>query len=242
MTSDNPIFQLCKSIREQTLFLNNADEKNILDEAFGHVTRLKYKKGEMIFRAGGYPKGVFMLYKGKIKIFRVGMDGKEVITFLAGAGDLIGYLPALSDGLYKNFASALEDSELYLINKEYFLQLIHKIPSIYSYVTKLVSRDIRIAEKRELALSHKSVRQRVAESLLMVKKIYGQEDGNDSALNVNLSRQDWANFVGTVKETLIRQLINLKNEKIIELDGKRIKILNEKKLLEAIYPLPLSTN
>jgi CRP-like cAMP-binding protein len=187
-----------------------------------------YKKNETIFKEHGYASGVYCINKGKIKITMLGDEGKEQILRLAKPGDIIGYKALLSGETYSASAITLEDCNVCFIPKEIFLQILQKDASLSFEVMKLLSDELRKAEEKITHLAQKPVRERMAETILFLKETYGIDAENN--INVSLSRDDIANLVGTATETAIRLLSEFNKDNLIELSGKKIKILNISKL------------
>lgn len=191
-----------------------------------------YKKGQVVFNAGAYPHGLFCVKEGKIKIFRIGDEGKEQIVRLAREGDILGYRALLSGDKYASSAEVIEDSKICFIPSQAFLKILEGNGILSMQLMKLLSQDLKNAEHKMIDLAQKPVRERVAEALLYLKQTYGlTEDGQ--TINVVLSREDIANIVGTATETTIRLLSELKNDQVIALNGKRISILNQQLLIKA---------
>jgi CRP/FNR family transcriptional regulator len=188
-----------------------------------------YKKGQVIFYEGNHPKGIFVVYTGKVKVYKLGSNAKDQIVRLAKPGDVLGYRSLMSEDRYHASAAALEDSVVCFIPKDLLMQLMSRNSSLPINLMKLLSHDLAGAEKKMVELTQKPVRERVAEALLMLKDIYGLEkDGK--TLNVVMSREDIANFVGSTTETTIRTLSDLKEEGVIQMDKKKIVIENMPKL------------
>ncbi|MBZ4191056.1 Crp/Fnr family transcriptional regulator [Niabella sp. 3A5MI-3] len=187
------------------------------------------KKGQVIFAESGTPRGLFCIGRGKIKLSATGLDGKEQILRLANTGDIIGYRSLLSNDRYHCTATALEDVEYCYIEKECFLHFVHSNPDFCSAVFQKISADLRNAEELIVSMSQKNVRERMAEALLFLKATYGLES-DGTTLNIQLSRTELADYVGTSTESAIRILSEFNHDKLICLSGKKIKLLNEEKL------------
>ncbi|MBR2648911.1 MAG: Crp/Fnr family transcriptional regulator [Sediminibacterium sp.] len=184
-----------------------------------------YKKGQYIFNEGGIPSGLFCVNSGKIKLSIVGYDGKEQILRLAKAGDILGYRALISNERYHSSAIALEDTSLCIIDKQYFFSQLEQEPKLMLEVARKMSADLKKAEEHIVSLSQKNVRERLAEALLFLKATYGlQED--KSTINVKLSREEIADYIGTSTESCIRLLSEFNQDGIIDLHGKSIKIIN----------------
>ena len=216
---------------------NFAGINNFINEAKG-IDSLKklseerdirnYKKKEDIYKEGTYPKGIYFINKGKIKIYQTNELGKELITELHKEGEFFGYLSLLQDEKYTNSATALEDAEVLMIPKEDFFALIYKNAEVSRRFIEMLSDNLREKEKQLMKLAYNSVRKRVAEALVNLSDKYKKED--EQKFSMNVSREDLANMVGTATETVIRTLSDFKEDKLIEIAGSSITILNYDKL------------
>jgi CRP/FNR family transcriptional regulator, polysaccharide utilization system transcription regulator len=198
-------------------------------DAIGHVNSIKdshiCRKGQIIFYEGNHPKGVYVIYSGKVKVSKLGSNAKEQIVRLARPGDVLGYRSLVSGDRYYASAAALEDSVICFIPKKEFFALLEKSGTLSMKLMKLLSNDLATAERKMVELVQKPVRERLAEALLILKEVYGVEkDGK--TLNISLTREDIANFVGTTTETAIRLLSDFKDQHLIVLDKKKI-IIND---------------
>ncbi len=187
-----------------------------------------YKKKEAVFSEGSYPTGIYFINKGKVKTFKTNIDGKEFITGLHKEGDFIGYLALLEEGKYSESAAVLEDAEVCLISKDDFFTLIYKNPSVSKKFIKMLSDNLAEKENELLKLAYNSVRKRVAEALITLKKRYQKDSTKDFTMSI--SREDLSNIAGTSPETAIRTLSDFKEEKLIQINGGSITILNPDKL------------
>lgn len=190
-----------------------------------------YKKGQEIFTEGYYPYGLFCVTGGKIKIVQVGETGREQIVRFAKEGDIMGYRALLSGDKYSCSGIALEPTNVCFIPKDIFMNVLHRDSGLAFEMLKLLGTDLRKAESRITDLAQKPVRERLAESILFLKETYGFEaDGN--TLNVTLSREELANIAGTATETAIRLLSEFKSDRILELPGKKIRIIDMEALVK----------
>ncbi|MEZ5006895.1 MAG: response regulator [Chitinophagales bacterium] len=191
---------------------------------------IKYKKGETIYREGAYPREIFMIEAGKVKLSKFNDDGRKLVTHLFNSGDFFGYLPLLENTKYKEDAIAFEDSEIYRISKSDFLDLVHKNRMVANKFLQMISNDLAETEERLLQLAYDSVRKKSADALIMLAKKFSER--KEGQLRVNASREDLADMAGTATESLIRALADFKEDKLIEIDPKTkdIIILNEKGL------------
>ena len=187
-----------------------------------------YKKKDDIYREGSYPKGIYFVNKGKVKIYHSNDMGKELITELHKEGDFFGYVSLLQDEKYTSSATALEDSEVYMIPKEDFFALIYKNAEVSRKFIEILTNNLHENQKQLVRLAYNSVRKRVAEALVKLSDKYKKE--GEQKFSMNVSREDLANLVGTATETVIRTLSDFKEDKFIEISGGTITILNYDKL------------
>jgi CRP/FNR family transcriptional regulator len=179
----------------------------------------------VLFLQDTKPHGLYCIKKGKVKIFRRGSEGKEQIVRLAADADVVGYRALLSEESYQCGATALEETTLCYVPRQALKQIMENNVNIYKKMISLLSNDLKNAESKISELAQKPVRERVAETLMVLKNKYGLE-ADGATLNVVLSREELANLVGTATESLIRILSDFKKEGIIELDQKKIRIVD----------------
>lgn len=193
-----------------------------------------YKKGQLIFHEGGKPSGLYCIHEGKIKIAKMGSDGKEQIVRLAKPGDVIGYRALMADTNYSASAVALEDAVICFIPRSQFMELISSNVDFASGLMKLLSNALGEAEERMVQMAYKPVRERLAEALLLLQKTYQQREGEDK-FTISISREDLASIVGTAKETTIRLLSDFKDEQLIATKGSSITIIDPEKLYKICH-------
>ncbi|WP_268122151.1 Crp/Fnr family transcriptional regulator [Roseivirga pacifica] len=220
--------QFCKS-RENSLFSDLPDEDlGILSE---HKSCVTYKKGQTLFYEETRPMGVFCINHGKVKVYKMGSNGKEQILYIAKGGDFLGYRALLSEEFYAASATVIEPAAVCFIPKSDFLTILNRNPAFFQKLMKAVCHDLGVMEERLANIAQKSVRERLAGTILMLKETYGMEGGESELIDIMLSREDLANIVGTATETVIRLLSEFKNDGLIELQGKKIKVVDQKRLL-----------
>jgi len=184
-----------------------------------------YKKAETIFYTGRQPTGIFCLFNGKIKISKMGFDGKEQIVRFVLPGQLLGIRALLTGRTYMAFARTLEDSTVCYINKEYFSKITDKYPEIKNCMLTTLGQLLEEAEERMTSMAQKPVRERLAETLLFLNNIYKPEENpkiNNSEATIVLPREDLANIVGTATETVIRLLSDFKTDNLLAINGRKI--------------------
>lgn len=193
--------------------------------------KLSFKRGQKIFEEGAYPHGLYCVTSGKIKLSQIGSDGKEQIIHLVKNGDVIGYNAVLTNDKFSCTATALEESTVCFIPAGVFTKMVEKNARLTFRILRLFSNDLKSAEKTVTHIAQKKVKERLAEGILLLKENYGFEN-DGSTINITITREELANIVGTARESVIRLLAELDRDQVIALNGKRIKILNPRKLQE----------
>lgn len=218
---------LCDHLKESLFNGLTVDE---LSRINNHKTCIQYKKGQNIFYEGTRPMGLYCVNAGKVKVYKNNLQGKEYILYISKPGDFLGYRALLSEEFYAASATVLEDAKICFIQKEDFFEVLQKNPIFMKKVVKSICSEMGIMETKMAELAHKSVRERLAGSLLMLKETYGMEGEASELIDINLSREDLASIVGTATETVIRLLSEFKNEGLIAFEGKKIRVLEPIKL------------
>ena len=186
------------------------------------------KKGEPIFDEGERLKGVFCIKDGVCKVSKMSENGRNQIISLVTKGDLLGERSLISDEASNLKAVALNDMEVCFIPKEEIMKDLSKNPTFSMSVLKDMANTLKQADNVIVDMAQKTVKQRLAETLLKLQDKFGSNSEN--TINVHLSREDIANIIGTATESAIRLLSDLKKRKIIEFKGKNISIINRNEL------------
>lgn len=189
-----------------------------------------YKKGQILFHEGTRPMGIFCINRGKVKIYKLGSDGKEQIIHIAGSGDVLGYKAMLGEENYPVSGETLEESNICFIPKNNFITILEKSPELYQRLLKKVCHEMGAMTEKITNLAQKSVRERMALTLVMLNDTYGLDAMDNGPVTLNLTREDLANIVGTATETLIRLLHDFKEEGLVKTDGRKIVIVDPKGL------------
>ncbi len=190
--------------------------------------RMQFKKGQVIFCEGNTPLGVFFVRQGKIKISKLGSDGKEQIIRIAAPNEMLGYTDIVSHTKYSTSAKAIEDTVLMFVSKQQFWSMIKEQPDLFENFILLLSMDLKEAENKIADLAYKPVRGRLADALIYLTNKFSEE--NADLHHISITRSDLACYVGTAKETVNRLLSEFRHENLVETDGTKINILNFKGL------------
>lgn len=204
--------------------LEAVDLKNITD----HKACVSFKKGETIMEEGSRPKGVFCIHTGKVKLSKLGTEGKEQILRFAHDGDILGYRSLLSGETISASIQALGDTHACFIPQKVLFEMIETNPKFSLDLMKRACHELGEAGRFITNLAQKSVKERLAEVLLIMNTTFGTDtEGN---IDISLTREEIANMVGTATESVIRLMSELKDEEVILLRGRKIKILDHEEL------------
>jgi CRP-like cAMP-binding protein len=215
--------------KEHSLFSDLPRED--LDTLSQHKTCIRYKKGQTLFYEGTRPMGLFCINSGKVKVYKISSEGKEQILKLAKPGDFLGYRALISEEFYNSSATVIEEGAICYVPKSDFLEILQKNPAFFRKMAKRVAHELGLMEQKLVTIAQKSVRERLAATLIMLKETYGMEGDESDLIDIALSREDLANIIGTATETVIRLLSDFKTQKLISLQGKKIKVLDHKGLI-----------
>lgn len=190
----------------------------------------QYKKGQVIFYEDQLVTGIYFINSGKVKLWKEGIHGREQIVRFSKDGDIMGYRGCLEDTKYALSATILEDSIICFIEKDIFFKFLKDNSELHFNLLFYYTKELRKIESRLRDMAEMNVREKVAEALLIIKKAFGMEPSDNMTMNVQLARQDIASIAGISTDQTIKQLAQFKEEKLIDTEGKKIKILNQKGL------------
>ena len=185
-----------------------------------NFTIQKYKKNETIYCEGE---------SGKVKIYKEGVGGRSQIIRVLKTKEYFAYRAYFAEGNFVTAASAFEPCTICLIPMPAIMKLVKANAELALFFIRQLSIDLGISDERTVNLTQKHIRGRLAESLLFLKETYGLEE-DESTLSIYLSREDLANLSNMTTSNAIRTLSNFATEKLITIDGRKIKIINEEKL------------
>ncbi len=192
--------------------------------SFNKITET-YKRGSIVYREGQRMKGFFCVQSGIVKIYKTGFDGKMQIIRFAKPGDIIGYRSVISNEPACATTEILEDAVLCQISTELLINLIKSNGNFAVELMKLTCMELGEANSYLTDIAQKTVRERLAEVLLYLDREFGPD--SNGILKITLTREELSNLVGTATESIIRLLSEFKTEGLIELNGRKIKILDK---------------
>ena len=191
-----------------------------------------FDRHQQLYHAGQFPTGLFCIHSGHVKICRELADGTEHIVRIAKPGEVVGYRSLIGGVPYTTSAYALDPATVCIIPRETVLRLLETNKSICLQFISALSDEIEDAETAMVRLARKSVRERLAETLLILAEIFGL--GSDGqTIEADLTREELASIVGTTPESVMRRLSELRQERSIATAGRRIRILDKHALTVA---------
>ncbi|HOZ30417.1 MAG TPA: Crp/Fnr family transcriptional regulator [Bacteroidales bacterium] len=206
----------CKLTPEQLEYLHNTKSCTTV------------KKGRILYEEGNRISGIFCISKGILKIYKTGVEGKEQIIKFAKPGDVIGYRSVINGEPACTSVKVLEDAVVCHINSQDLYHLLKGNSEFGIELLQVACKELGEANDYITDIAQKSVRERLAEILLHLKDEFGISA--EGIINISLTREELANIIGTATESVIRLLSEFRNEGLIELQGRKIKLLDMNKI------------
>jgi CRP-like cAMP-binding protein len=200
-----------------------------LAELNEHKKCTLYKKNHTVFTAGTRPNGIYCLMQGKIKIYKTGAEGRQQIIRLVNPGEFFGLRTAITDDYYTATAVAVEESKVCIIGKETFRHLLDHNPQFTNFIIAFLCDRLDDANGKLISMALKPVRERLAETLVILGDMNRKSNAisPEQEAEINLSREDMANLIGTATESVIRLLSEFKSDNLIAIKGRKVTLLDE---------------
>jgi len=195
-----------------------------------NMQRKTEKKGKIIYKLNTYSKGVYVLRKGKVKIYQINKNGKQQIVYIYKRGEFFGYRPLLCNEPHSVTAEALDDVVMSFIPATAFLTVLSQSRELSAKLLFHLSHEFSVWVNLSTVFAQQPVKARVGLVLLLLKEKFRKSPHDNP--DINLRREDIANYVGTVVETLVRILKELKEKNLIEVKGRKIKVIDDALLLK----------
>jgi CRP-like cAMP-binding protein len=215
------------------LFNRNNDPGNIFSVLTDHEVKLlnnnsivkPIRKGALIFQEGDKPQGLIYLVKGSAKVFKIGVGVREQIVRLVKPMSFVGYKALFAEKPHTMSAEAIEDSEIVIYDKKTLYRIIENNPAFSKEIIKALANELGFNFNRIINLTQKHIRGRLAETLLLIRDIYGVANDGQT-LRAHFTRENIAHFSNMTTSNAIRTLKKFNDEKLIRTEGKRIILLN----------------
>ncbi len=202
------------------------EQRELLNKNY---TIQKFKKNETIYCEGETPMHIMCLLSGKVKIYKEGVGGRSQIIRVIKDKEYFAYRAYFAEENFVTAAAAFEPCSICMIPMPFIMDLLKENNELALFFIRQLSVDLGVSDERTVSLTQKHIRGRLAESLLFLKDTYGVEE-DQCTLSIYLSREDLANLSNMTTSNAIRTLSNFAAEKLITIDGRKIKIIEEDKL------------
>ena len=191
---------------------------------------LEFAKGENVFEDGESPKGVYFIEKGTAKLSKSGVYGKDQILRFCKENDLIGYRSLLCGENFQANAEAMTPMTVQFLPADNFLHLLKVDPKLSYAMLQKIAYELGESANTVTFLAQKTVRERLAEILILLEQKLGTDP--EGFIKISLTREEIANLIGTATESAIRLISEFKQDDLISVEGRNIKILNRDKLIK----------
>ena len=190
------------------------------------------QKGDIIFREGAVPSGVFIINSGRVKKYKSDRNGKEQIIYVAGKGEMIGYHAVLSGERYPDSAAALEKTLVSFIPKEDFIEVLNNSLQFTRLLLKALSHEFTVFANSISVFAQRTAQERLAITLIVLREKFKDVNAEGKEPVLNISRADLANMAGIAEDNVIRLLKDFKKEGILETEGRKILIRDVRLLVK----------
>lgn len=220
-TTSHPLFEgnLFSKISPQEASRLESSKKKIL-----------LKKKEYLCKPGDPQTGLFFIKSGILKLYKTSPRYKPQLIRITGPGDIVGIDSLIDDRPFPRFIQAVETTELYWFPKEVLLEVIDSSPQLGYSLYSRIGQIFRELEDTVCMMGSLSVKERVAETVLILSRRFGKKKGDTLDIPLLLTRQDIASLSGTVIESAVRCLSSFKKSGMIDFDGKHITVIKLKEL------------
>ena len=198
-------------------------EKEQMDEIMAVTYSISYKKGENIYCAGDKADSLYIVSKGKIKIYRLSESGKEQLLRILHPGDFTGELALFRESIHESYAEAMANTSVCMITRTDLQEFLMKYPTISLKILSEFSNRLENSEKQTTRFATENVETRIA--LFLAEGLESKDQSME--ITLPMTKKDLASYLGTTPETISRKLAELEDEGFIkQLGGRKIKILD----------------
>jgi CRP/FNR family transcriptional regulator len=213
-----------------TCFLCRNSLKDWLPAIGAHKQNITLKKGQQLFKEGDDVTGIYFMYKGVVKVHKQWDQEKDLILRFAKQGDILGHLGLGDTSTYPISATAIEPGIVCYVEMDFFESSLNVNSQLTYKLMKFFANELQESEKRMRNLAHMPVKERIAQALLSLRNQFGLNE--DGFVDIELTRQDISSYASVVYETFFKVTQEFIQNKLITLDGKSFKLLNEDALQE----------
>ncbi|MGX9985296.1 Crp/Fnr family transcriptional regulator [Chryseobacterium sp. POL2] len=191
---------------------------------------LEFAKGETVFEDGEAPQGVYFIKEGTAKLSKSGVYGKDQILRFCKEGDLIGYRSLLCGENFQAKAEAMTPLKVTFLPADFFIHLLEVDAKLSYAMLQKIAFELGESSNTVTFLAQKTVRERLAEILILLEQKLGTDP--EGFINISLTREEIANLIGTATESAIRLISEFKQDELILVEGRNIKIINHERLIK----------
>jgi len=207
--------------------------KGLSDKQLGDLARnfprRTYGSGETIFTEGAPAEGFYILLSGRLKIYKLSMEGREQILHIIEAGEPFAEVALFSETTFPAYAEAIRESEVMFFSRKAFQQLVRDDPSIIMNMLAILSQRLKYFTRLVEDLALKEVPQRLATYLIFLAEREVHEERyreGSPQVSLGISKGQLASLLGTIPETLSRITAKMAGRGLIEMQGRRISIID----------------
>ncbi|MDX1762541.1 MAG: response regulator [Christiangramia sp.] len=197
-----------------------------LREIFAQHDLLHFKKGDTIYEKDKHSNFFYLVKRGVVKAHRMDNQGKELITELYKEDDFFGNHANDPHSSYDDYATAMEDSQLYIVSREEFQKILAGNPRITMQLVEVLNNNLSELKQQLMDMAYGSVRKKTANTILL----FAERIKKHPLKSIRISRADLAGVAGMAPESLIRTLSEFKKEGLIEIEGRNIKLMDSEAL------------
>jgi CRP/FNR family cyclic AMP-dependent transcriptional regulator len=224
------------AVLAKTPLLSNLSQVEIQTLAARTVRKL-FSAGELLFSEGEPCNGLHIIARGKVRIFKTSMNGREQVLALNVPGESVAELPVFDGGPYPASAAAMEDAEIAFISRRDFHAYCLEHPEVALKVLSVVGARLRRLVGIIEELSFTTIRQRLIAMLVKLAQSEGKTTERGVEFHLPATHQELANQLGTVRELISRNLMRLQAEGLLEVDARQI-VVKDMKGLAALLESP----
>ena len=211
------------SVLQKTALLSSLSPQE-LQLLAGRTVRKLFSTGELLFSEGEPCNGLHIVSRGKVRIFKTSMSGREQVLAVEGPGGSVAELPVFDGGPYPASVVALEDTEIAYISRRDFHAFCMEHPEVALKMLAVVGARLRRLVGIIEELSFSTIRQRLASTLLKLAQTEGKKTARGVEFRLPGSHQEMANQLGTVRELISRNLMRLQAEGLLEVDARQVVV------------------
>lgn len=225
------------AVLEKTALLSSLSQPELQMLAARTVRKL-FSAGELLFSEGEPCGGLHIIARGKVRIFKTSIGGREQVLALNSPGETVAEVPVFDGGPYPASAMAIEDTELAFISRRDFNAYCLEHPEVALKVLVVVGARLRRLVSIIEELSFTTIRQRLIAALLKLAQSEGKKTARGIEFQLPASHQELANQMGTVRELISRNLMRLQAEGMLDVDARQIVVKDMKGLSALLDATP----